>query len=250
MTDGPDPNAGGASQYVDTEGVYDRVAERLGRASNWALSPHEAGLGNETLFLVWGARQFVFRRPPLDSLATASHDIVREYRALDALDWTDVPTPRPILAEFDDSVAGAPFTVQERLTGDVLRHGEPVGYAASTHRRRVGEELVDTLATIHDVDTDELAGVDLPRESTAAEHVSTLHDRFEQYHAATDHNISFEGNNFYRALGVYEQAVVCEGYYARHVRGSSDRPVFADLGDAVQALLDRAGSILDGEDPL
>ena len=188
-TPGPDPDAGGASRYLDTQGVYRYVAERLGRASDWALSPHPAGLGNETLFLVWDHRQFVLRRPPLDGAPADAHDPLREYRTLVALDGTDLPTPRPVLACEDDSVAGAPFTVVERLDGDVLRHGEPVNYAASDHRRRVGTETVDTLAAIHELDHDAL---DFDGDESAltrpplAERVGTWRDRFARYRAATD----------------------------------------------------------------
>jgi aminoglycoside phosphotransferase (APT) family kinase protein len=205
MTDGdgdttgakPNPDAGGASRYLDTQGVYRYVADRLGRASDWALSPHAAGLGNETLFLVWDHRQFVLRRPPLDGAPADAHDPLREYRALVALDGTDLPTPRPVLACGDASVAGAPFTVVDRLDGDVLRHGEPVSYAASDHRHRVGAEMVDTLAAIHgqdldalDVDGDEPALSHPP----LAERVTTWRDRFARYRAATDRPVPGAGD--------------------------------------------------------
>jgi aminoglycoside phosphotransferase (APT) family kinase protein len=187
--EGNNRGSGGASEYLDTRGVYRYVADQLGRASDWALSPHDAGLGNETLFLVWGRRQFVCRRPPLDGAPAEAHDPLREYRLLAALDGTDLPTPRPVVACEDPSVAGAPFTVVERLTGDVLRHGEPVNYAASAHRRTVAAELVDTLAAIHD---QQLADLDFGGERAAFEHpplaeqVGTWRDRFDHYRAETD----------------------------------------------------------------
>lgn len=186
---GPDPDAGGASRYFDTRGVYRYVADRLGRASDWALSPHPAGLGNETLFLNWDHRRFVCRRPPLDGAPADAHDPLREYEMLVSLDGTDLPTPRPVLACADPSVAGAPFTVVERLDGDVLRHGEPVNYAASGHRQRVADELVETLAAIHgqDIDLDSFEGIrsDFER-PPLAEQVETWRDRFARYRAETD----------------------------------------------------------------
>ena len=355
---GPDPDAGGASRYLDTTGVYRYVAERLGRASDWALSPHTAGLGNETLFLVWGHRQFVCRRPPLDGAPADAHDPLREYRMLDALDGTDLPTPRPVLCCDDPTVAGAPFTVVERLDGDVLRHGEPVNYAAGTHRRRVADELVGTLAAIHGQSLDDL---DFDGDRTdferppLTEQVATWRERFERYRSGTDRpvpgvesvgqwlaenvpgpvestlvhgdytlaNVSFtrdappelvgvldweragigdprrdlgrllatwfetdaeaaglpyqlapqfttrsgyprrqklveayedatgrasDHGRFFRAFACFDLAAVCEAYYLRHCRDVSDRPVFADLADAVPQLVERARRIVDGEE--
>lgn len=186
MTDSP--AGGGASRYVDTEGVYDRVAERLGRAGEWALSPHDAGLGNETLFLVWGSRQFVLRRPPLDERTRDLHDVLREFRVLEELDGTDLPTPRPLLACRDESIARTPFTVQQRLDGHVLRHGEPAAYATANHRRRVGEQLVDALAAVHAVDP-RAVRLDGFGPATLAEHVERWRERFRRYHGETDRTV-------------------------------------------------------------
>jgi len=192
MTDGTDAasppaaDSGGASRYVDTEGVYDYLLDRLGRPSEWALSPHDAGLGNETLFLVWGRRQFVLRRPPLSDATADAHDVFREYRLLSALDRTDVPTPRPVAACSDPSVAGAPFTVQQRADGDVLRHGEPAAYATADYRDRLGTALVETLAILHALDPAEI-GLDADDyRRTPADLVATWRDRFEDWRAATD----------------------------------------------------------------
>lgn len=179
-----DPTAGGASRYLDTEGVYARVAEQLGWAEQWALSPHDASLGNETLFLQWGGRRFVLRRPPLPASTRDSHDVGREYRILSALDYTSVPTPRPVLVCRDESVAGAPFAVQERVGGHVLRHGEPVEYAAADHRQRVGVEMVDTLATLHDTDLNELS-VEASHADLGSR-VETWRERFDRYREVTD----------------------------------------------------------------
>lgn len=177
---------GGASRYLDTEGLYAGVADVLGEPEFWALSPHEPGLGNETLFLMWGNRRFVVRRPPLAGAPAESHDIFREFRVLEALEWTDLPTPHPVLAVEDESAARAPFTVLERLDGKVLRHGEPMAYVEGENRRRVGQQLVDTLAEIHAVDTDR---ADVPSTDGLAEDVETLRERFAAYHAETDRQV-------------------------------------------------------------
>lgn len=186
MTDA-DAEVGGASRYLDTEGVYAALSEVLGRPEFWALSPHDAGLGNETLFLMWDDRRFVVRRPPLAGAPTEPHDIFREFRLLETLEWTELPTPQPILAVEDEAVARAPFTVVERLDGKVLRHGEPMDYVEGENRERVGEALVDTLAAIHAVDTDRTDVDDLHR--SPADRVATCREQFATLRAETDREV-------------------------------------------------------------
>jgi aminoglycoside phosphotransferase (APT) family kinase protein len=113
---------------------------------------HRAGHSNETLFVTWGDRELVVRRPPPGEVAETAHDVLREYRVMSALAGTDVPLPPVVLACEDHDVLGSDFYVMERLTGDVLRETEPDWIATPANRGRVGEELVDTLARIHEVD--------------------------------------------------------------------------------------------------
>ena len=181
-----DAEPGGASRYLDTEGLYAALADILGEPEFWALSPHEPGLGNETLFLMWGDRCFVVRRPPLAGAPADAHDVLRGFRALEALEWTDLPTPHPVLAVEDESVARAPFTVVERLDGKVLRHGEPMAYVEGANRERVGDGLVDTLAAVHAVDTDR---IDVPLTDGLWAGVETVRDRFAAYRAETDRRV-------------------------------------------------------------
>jgi len=186
---------GGASRYLDTEGLYAALAERLGEPEFWALSSHEPGLGNETLFLMWGNRRFVVRRPPLSGAPADAHDIFREFRLLEALDWTDLPTPRPVVAVEDDAVARAPFTVLERLDGKVLRHGEPMAYVEGESRGEVGAELVDTLAEVHAVDTDqavltgERPNTDGALDRRLEDRLEAWRERFGGYRERTDRDV-------------------------------------------------------------
>jgi aminoglycoside phosphotransferase (APT) family kinase protein len=190
-----DAEVGGASQYLDTEGLYAALAETLGEPDFWALSPHDPGLGNETLFLMWGDRRFVVQRPPLAGAPAAAHDLLREFRLLEALEWTDLPTPRPVLAVADEGVARAPFTVVERLDGKVLRHGEPMAYVEGTNRRRVGEQLVDTLAQVHAVDledaqmADGATDADVALDRGLADRVEDWRERFAGYRERTDREV-------------------------------------------------------------
>jgi len=47
---------------------------------------------------------------------------------------------------------GSDFYVMQRVDGDVLREGEPERFQNTVARRKIGEELVDSLAEIHAVD--------------------------------------------------------------------------------------------------
>ena len=116
----------------------------------FSVQRHEAGHSNETLFVTAGDRELVVRRPPPGETAETAHDVLREYRVLEALYPTEVPVPRPIVACSDPSVIGAEFYVMERVTGDVLRE-EPARLADPAARGAISDQIIDTLAGIHSV---------------------------------------------------------------------------------------------------
>ncbi|MFB6107155.1 MAG: phosphotransferase family protein [Halobacteriaceae archaeon] len=137
---------------VDPDALAAYLAAELGPADRFAVERHPAGHSNETLFVTWGERELVVRRPPTGETAETAHDVLREFRVLDALQGGDVRVPRTVLACEDNDVMGADFYVMERLAGDVIRDVEPERFGTPVHRERVGTELVDALAEIHAVD--------------------------------------------------------------------------------------------------
>ncbi|SDR16637.1 phosphotransferase family protein [Natronobacterium texcoconense] len=139
-------------RLVDEEALADYLREHLGDVDNYAVDRHQEGHSNETLFVTWGDRELVVRRPPPGETADTAHDVLREYRVTNALAETAVPVPEPILACDDHDVIGSDFYVMDRLEGAVLRESEPDEFGDPDSRQRIGEELVDTLAAIHDVD--------------------------------------------------------------------------------------------------
>ena len=139
-------------RLVDPDALRARLAAELGPVEEFDVRRHPEGHSNETLFVTHGDRELVIRRPPPGATAETAHDVLREYRVMDALQDTAVPLPGTVLACDDRDVLGSDFYVMERTPGDVLRDDEPERFAAPEHRRRVGEELVDGLAAIHAVD--------------------------------------------------------------------------------------------------
>ena len=139
-------------RLVDEDSLRSYLEGELGPAEEFSISHHQEGHSNETLFVTWGDRELVIRRPPPGETADTAHDVLREYRVMDALQETAVPMPTTLLACEDHDVIGGDFYVMERLPGDVIRGEEPDRFAEPVHRERLGEELVETLAEIHAVD--------------------------------------------------------------------------------------------------
>ncbi|QLG29352.1 phosphotransferase family protein [Halorarum halophilum] len=163
MTDEADGRDDYLARLVDPERLREFLDAELGPAAEFAVERHPKGHSNETLFVTHGDRDLVVRRPPPGETADTAHDVLREYRVMDALQDTPVPLPETVCACEDESVLGAEFFVMARSEGDVLRDAEPERFAAPEHRRRIGEELVDTLAAIHSVDPESVGLGDFGR---------------------------------------------------------------------------------------
>ncbi len=115
------------------------------------------GRSNLTYLVRGGGRSWVLRRPPLGHVLPTAHDMSREYRVLNALADSDVPTPRVFALCEDASVNGAPFYVMDYRPGVVLDAQIPAGFADSAEdRQRIGQALVDTLVRLHAADYEAL----------------------------------------------------------------------------------------------
>jgi aminoglycoside phosphotransferase (APT) family kinase protein len=114
-----------------------------------SADPVGDGHSNVTFALSTGV---VLRRPPRGPLPPSAHDVLREARLLRALEPTDVRVPA-ILAVCDDpSVIGAPFYVMELIEGQVITNAVPAELSDDVERRRIADELVDGLVSIHAAD--------------------------------------------------------------------------------------------------
>src|SRR3954470_23195605 len=107
-------------------------------------------------------RQWALRRPPLGSVLASAHDVGREHKIISALGPTDVPVPPAAGNCTDDGVTGAPFYVMEFVDGLVVRDDDAAEADLDEDaRRRVAENMVDVLATIHAQDPDAIGLGDL-----------------------------------------------------------------------------------------
>lgn len=157
---------------LDLEGLIDASAlsrflgESLpGENPPLAIEKHEAGYSNETFYITRGAQRWVLRRPPRGELLPTAHDVLREYRMISALNGSPARVPRPVVACDDPGVIGAPFYLMDRVDGHVIQEELAGALDPPAARRRVGEELVDSLVELHGVDctSGALAGLGRPQ---------------------------------------------------------------------------------------
>ncbi len=100
-------------------------------------------------------RLYALRRPPLSHVLPTAHDMAREYRVITALGPTAVPVPATFGLCEDPDVNGQPFYVMDYVDGHIIRDAPAAEHDLDAKaRRRAGESLADTLATLHAVDVD------------------------------------------------------------------------------------------------
>jgi aminoglycoside phosphotransferase (APT) family kinase protein len=138
---------------VIRENLERYLAERL-PAGTHEIELERIGEGHSNItFLVRrGDDTCVLRRPPRPPLPPSAHDVLREWRLLDAVKDVDVRTPRTLLGCDDESVIGAPFYVMEYVEGTVITTEIPEPLDNLDEHNRIGLDLVDALAEIHAVD--------------------------------------------------------------------------------------------------
>ncbi|MEF8906802.1 MAG: phosphotransferase family protein [Haloarculaceae archaeon] len=142
--------------------LHSYLGRELGHADSWELRGIDGGNANETTLVEWGDRELVLRQPPaLQPAPAVLHDLRREYRVLDALEGTWVPSPDVFAFCDDASVLGDPFYVMEYLEGEVFESEPSEPFQHPDARQRVGAETVDRLAQIHHLDPERIGVSDI-----------------------------------------------------------------------------------------
>lgn len=150
---------------VPLEGVRRFLDGRFGGSEDApVLRRLGEGHSNLTFLVTRGDDRWVLRRPPRGDILPGTHEMHREFAAMQALaEHTDVPVPRPLELCRDEDYIGAPFYLMTYVDGVVVRGPIPPPFDTPEHRREVGNELVDRLADIHDVDWQAIGLTELAR---------------------------------------------------------------------------------------
>jgi aminoglycoside phosphotransferase (APT) family kinase protein len=115
-------------------------------------APIGEGHSNVTYLIERGDMEMVLRRPPRPPLPPSAHDVLREARLLSALRDTPARVPDVLAVCEDAETIGAPFYVMERIEGEVIVASIPPQLDTPEQRRRISDELIDSLVEIHAVD--------------------------------------------------------------------------------------------------
>jgi aminoglycoside phosphotransferase (APT) family kinase protein len=147
-----------------SEQALDKVA--LGRwfeahieafSGPFELTKFTAGQSNPTYRISAASGEYVLRRKPFGPLLPSAHAVDREYRLLEDIHPLGFPVPRPLALCDDPEVIGAIFYVMELARGRSYPNGALPDFDRQT-RRRIYEQLIDTLADLHSIDA-EAAGL-------------------------------------------------------------------------------------------
>jgi aminoglycoside phosphotransferase (APT) family kinase protein len=109
------------------------------------------GQSNPTYRIRAASGDYVLRRKPFGQLLPSAHAVDREYRLISALHPLGFPVPRPYSLCSDPEVIGAIFYVMELAKGRAYTNGALPEFEPAD-RRGMYEQLVDTLADLHNID--------------------------------------------------------------------------------------------------
>lgn len=100
-------------------------------------------------------RGLCLRKDPGAGLLRDLSSLQEQYRVLQALEPTPVPTPSVYWYEGDETLLGGPFFVMEKVEGEVPNPWSRAGkqyYAEAARRGRLPRSFTEALATLHNLD--------------------------------------------------------------------------------------------------
>lgn len=130
---------------------FEKLPAYLG-VSSVELSAFPGGFSNLTYQVCAGEATYVLRRPPHGLKIAKAHDMIREFRVLQALEKAGyTKMPHPISCCEDESVIGAPFLLMEKVEGMIIRNRPPVE-ASSSFFQSLSQSALDVLIELHSLE--------------------------------------------------------------------------------------------------
>ena len=129
------------------------IDEAVGGSLPVVTERMKGGGSCEVFSLLRGDEHWVLRRAPVKASSSTAHDVLREFRILDAIKNEAVRIPRPVAACEDPEIAGTAFYLMDCIDGVPIRQALPEAYAASPDAQvRALFDHIDALAEVHSVD--------------------------------------------------------------------------------------------------
>ena len=147
------PMAGAVAELdLDALGVHLQATLPGGIAGPLSATLVGGGRSNPTYRLTDGENVWVLRRPPYGHVLPSAHDMKREYTVIDALAGSAVPVPAAVHLCEDTHILGAPFYLMELVDGRSVGTVSQAEALTPGQRHRLGLDLADTLADLHEID--------------------------------------------------------------------------------------------------
>ena len=119
------------------------------------ITAFPGGFSNLTYEVSAGDATYVLRRPPHGLKIAKAHDMIREFRVLQALEKAGyTKMPHPISACEDESIIGAPFFLMEKVEGMIIRN-RPPAEATPEFFRSLSQSSLDVLIELHSLELSE-----------------------------------------------------------------------------------------------
>jgi aminoglycoside phosphotransferase (APT) family kinase protein len=130
---------------------FEKLPAYLG-VSSLEITAFPGGFSNLTYQVNTGDATYVLRRPPHGLKIAKAHDMIREFRVLQALEKAGyTKMPHPISACEDESIIGAPFFLMEKVEGMIIRN-RPPAEASPEFFRSLSQSALDVLIELHSLE--------------------------------------------------------------------------------------------------
>ena len=149
------------------------------------IKAFKGGFSNLTYLIESESFSYVLRRPPFGNKISKAHDMVREFKILEALEKAGYDKiPKAILCCEDESILGAPFFIMEKVDGLIIRNKRPE-HGSADFFMRLSKSSIDVLLELHALELTNSGLINLGKpEGYVARQVAGWSERYLQ--AQTD----------------------------------------------------------------